>query len=50
MVKLIHSDSNIRFDINVIFMTNFSLVTDDVSIDSELLFVTDFVNLKIKSI
>jgi hypothetical protein len=34
----------------IIFMTNYFLVGDDVFIDNETLLVTDFVNLKIKSV
>jgi hypothetical protein len=32
----------------VIFMTNYFLVGGDVSVDSKMLLVTDFVNFKIK--
>jgi hypothetical protein len=40
---------NHRFDIGVIFMTNYFLVRSDVPINNKTHFVTDFVNLKIKS-
>jgi hypothetical protein len=43
------SGLNARFDIDVVFMTNYSFSGGDVSIDSDALLVTDFVNLKIKS-
>jgi hypothetical protein len=33
----------------VVFTANYFLVEDDVSVNSETLLVTDFVNLKIKS-
>jgi hypothetical protein len=45
-VELIHSGSNSRFDMGVVFTVNYSC---NVSVDSETLLVTDFVNLKIKS-
>jgi hypothetical protein len=48
VVKLIYLDLNFRFDIDVIFMTNYFSVRCDVFIDSETLLMTDFVNLKIK--
>jgi hypothetical protein len=34
----------------VTFMINYFLVGDDISVDSETLLVTDFVNLNIKSV
>jgi hypothetical protein len=48
IIKLTHSDLNPRFNIYVVFMTNYFLVGGDVSVDSETLLMTDFVNLKIK--
>jgi hypothetical protein len=50
IVKLIHSDLNLRFDMNVVFTANIILVVGDVLIDIETLLVTDFMNLKIKSV
>jgi hypothetical protein len=49
VMELTHSDLNLRFDISVTFMTNYSFspVVDDVPIDKTLL-VIDFVNFKIK--
>jgi hypothetical protein len=49
MVKLTHSDLNSKFDMNVVFTTNYFLVEDDVHIDSDTLLITDFMNLKAKS-
>jgi hypothetical protein len=49
MVKLIHSDLNFRFNIDIVFMINYFLVGGDVPVDSETFLVTDFVNLKIKT-
>jgi hypothetical protein len=49
VVELIYLDLNYRFDMIIIFMTNYFLVEGNILIDSETLFVTDFVNLKIKS-
>jgi hypothetical protein len=43
VLELIHSGSNSRFDMVVVFMTNYSFSGNDV------LLVTDFVNFKIKS-
>jgi hypothetical protein len=48
VMKLIHSDLNPIFEIVVVFTANYFLVRDDVSVDSETLLVTDFVNFKIK--
>jgi hypothetical protein len=49
VVELIYSDSNSRFDMSIIFTTNyFFSVTDDVPVDNETFLMTDFVNLKIK--
>jgi hypothetical protein len=48
-MKLIYLDLNFKFDMSVIFMTNYFLVGDDILIDGEAILVTDFVNLKIKS-
>jgi hypothetical protein len=47
-VELIYLDLNLIFDMNVVFMTNYFLIEDDVFINSEMLLMTDFVNLKIK--
>jgi hypothetical protein len=35
VVEPIYPDSNIRFDMHVIFMTNYFLIVDDISVDSE---------------
>jgi hypothetical protein len=49
VVELIYSDSNSRFDMSIIFTTNyFFSVTDDVPVDNETFLMTDFINLKIK--
>jgi hypothetical protein len=50
VVKLNHPDSNSRFDMGVVFTANylFSEKRLDVSVDSDTLLVTDFVNLNIK--
>jgi hypothetical protein len=48
VVKLTQLSSNLIFDMGIVFMINFLLVKDDVFIDSKVLLVTDFVNLKIK--
>jgi hypothetical protein len=48
MVKLIHQDLNLIFEMCVIFKANYSFSGGDVPIDSEILLVTNFVNLKIK--
>jgi hypothetical protein len=49
VMELTHSDLNLRFNISVTFMTNYSFspVVDDVPVDKTL-FVIDFVNFKIK--
>jgi hypothetical protein len=49
VVELIHPDSNPRFDIDVVFMANYSFSGGDVLIDSDASLMTDFINLKIKS-
>jgi hypothetical protein len=48
VVELIHTCSNIRFDMSVVFTANYSFSGGDVSVDSETLLVTNFMNLKIK--
>jgi hypothetical protein len=48
MVELNHTDINLRFDISVVFTTNYFLVRDDVSINNNTLLMIDFMNLKIK--
>jgi hypothetical protein len=48
VVKLIHPDSNLTFNISVVFTTNYFLVGGDVLINNEMLLMTDFINLKIK--
>jgi hypothetical protein len=49
VVELTHPSSNSRFDIDVAFTANYSFSGRQCPIDSETLFVTDFMNLKIKS-
>jgi hypothetical protein len=48
MVELIYPDLNLRFDMRVIFMTNYFFSVADVPVDSEMILVTDFINLNIK--
>jgi hypothetical protein len=48
VVELTHPDLNPKFDMCVAFTANYFLVEHDVPVDSELLLMTDFVNLKIK--
>jgi hypothetical protein len=48
MVELNHTDINLRFDMSVVFTTNYFLVRDDVSINNNTLLMIDFMNLKIK--
>jgi hypothetical protein len=49
VVELTHPSSNPRFDINVAFTLIILSVEGNIPVDSETLFVTDFMNLKIKS-
>jgi hypothetical protein len=49
VIKLIHSGLNLRFNIGVIFMTNYFFSERRYLIDIETLLMTDFMNLKIKS-
>jgi hypothetical protein len=46
-VKLAHQGSNLKFDICIVFTTNYLFNGRRRSVDSETLFVTDFVDLKI---
>jgi hypothetical protein len=48
-VKLTHLVLNPKFDMDATFITNYSLIGGDISVDSDVLLVIDFVNLKIKS-
>jgi hypothetical protein len=48
VVELIHIGLNLRFDMCVAFTINYFSVGGDVPVDSEMILVTDFVNLKIK--
>jgi hypothetical protein len=48
VVELIHTGLNPKFDMSVVFMTNYFSVGGDVPIDSDALLVANFVNLKIK--
>jgi uncharacterized protein YydD (DUF2326 family) len=50
VIELIHPGLNFRFDMSLIFTTNYFLVGGNVSIDSEALLVIDFVNFKTKPI
>jgi hypothetical protein len=47
-MELIHSSSNSKFDMGVVFTPNYSFSGGVVPVDSDVLLVTDFVNLKIK--
>jgi hypothetical protein len=49
VVELTHIDLNLRFDMSIVFMANYSFSGRRCPIDSETLLVTDFVNLKIKT-
>jgi hypothetical protein len=49
IIKLIHSDSNPRFNISVIFTANYSFSWRNVLVNSDAFLLTYFVNLKIKS-
>jgi hypothetical protein len=49
VVKLNHSGLTPRFDISIVFPANYSFSGRRPPVDSEMLLVTDFVNLKIKS-
>jgi hypothetical protein len=46
VVKLAHLDLNFRFDIDIVFMVNYSF--SERRIDSETFLMTNFVNLNIK--
>jgi hypothetical protein len=51
VVKLTHPDLNPRFDMGVVYLQLIILsVVYDVPVRSETLLMTDFVNLKIKSV
>jgi hypothetical protein len=50
VVKLTYSGLNAIFDMSVIFTANYFFRGGDVSVDSDTFLVTDFVNLKIKSV
>jgi hypothetical protein len=50
MVKLTYSGLNYRFDMCVVFITNYFLVGGAVPIESEALLLTDFLNVKIKPV
>jgi hypothetical protein len=49
VVELTHIGLNLRFDMSIVFMANYSFSGRRRPIDSETLLVTDFVNLKIKT-
>jgi hypothetical protein len=49
VMELTHPGSNPRFDMCVIFTTNYSFSERRRPVDNESLLVTDFINLKIKS-
>jgi hypothetical protein len=48
-MELIHSDSNPRFDMCVIFTANYSFSVRRRPVDGETFLMPDFMNLKIKS-
>jgi hypothetical protein len=48
MLKLIYPNLNPIFDMCVIFMANYFFSVADVPVDSEIILVTDFINLNIK--
>jgi hypothetical protein len=48
MVKLIHSSSDSKFNIDVLFRANYFFSGRDVPVDNETFLVIDFINLKIK--
>jgi hypothetical protein len=50
LVKLTNSGSNFRFDMDVALRLIILSVIGDVPVDSDVLFMTDFVNLKIKPV
>jgi hypothetical protein len=50
MVELVHSGSNLRVDMSIVFTVNYFFMGDDVSVYNDALLVTNFVNLKIKMI
>jgi hypothetical protein len=49
-MELIHLSLNTRFDIDVLFMTNYIFSGRRYLIDSETLLVTDFINFNIKHV
>jgi hypothetical protein len=49
VVELIHSDLNPRFNMYVIFTTNYSFSQRRRPVNNETLLMTDFVNLKIRT-
>jgi hypothetical protein len=49
VVKLIYLILNFRFDLCIIFMINYFLVGGDISVNSEIFLLIDFINLKIKA-
>jgi hypothetical protein len=48
VVELIYSDSNSKFDMSIIFTTNYSFSERHVSVSSDALLMTHFMNLKIR--
>jgi hypothetical protein len=50
MVELVHSGSNLRVDMSIAFTINYFFMGDDVSVYNDALLVTNFVNLKIKTV
>jgi hypothetical protein len=50
MVELVHSGSNLRVDMSIVFTVNYFFMGDDVSVYNDALLVTNFVNLKIKTV
>jgi hypothetical protein len=48
VVELIHSGSNLIFDMGVVFSANYSFSGRQRTVNSEVLLETDFMNLEIK--
>jgi hypothetical protein len=48
VVKLTYPDLNPRFDMRIIFTANYFSVGGDIPVDSKMLLITDFIDLKIK--
>jgi hypothetical protein len=48
VVELTYPDLNFRFNMSIVFTANYFFSGSCVSVDSDVLLITDFVNLKIK--